>query len=146
MPAALMSPRRPPRLCEAPLYALRTNVMAKSLNLNRRKFIQGGTAGLAALAGISVANGSPSPNAQSTEALKDSDVVLARRKGYLETLQKILPHTTTNELTGRMNGGDKDWEAWIARTGELPPDFESMQSNNFLPDPLVRMDGTTSMP
>jgi len=120
--------------------------MANGLNLNRRKFIQGGTAGFAALAGMSVAGDPKSANTQSTEVLKDSDAVLQRRKGYLETLQKILPHTTTSELTGRMNGGDKDWEAWVARTGELPPDFESMPSNNFLPDPLVRIDGTTSMP
>ena len=71
---------------------------------------------------------------------------MERRKGYLKTLQKILPQTTTNELTGRMNGGDKDWEAWVTRTGELPPDFESMPSNNFLPDPLVRVEGTVSTP
>ena len=45
-----------------------------------------------------------------------------------------------------MSGGDKDWEAWIARTGELPPDFASMPSNNFLPDPLVRVEGTLQTP
>ena len=120
--------------------------MAKTANLNRRKFIQGGTAGLAALAGISVAGDSKSSNTQTTELLKAPDTVLERRKRYLETLQQILPRTTTNELTGRMNGGDKDWEAWVTRTGELPPDFESMPSNNFLPDPLVRMEGATSTP
>jgi len=48
--------------------------------------------------------------------------------------------------TGRMNGGDKNWEAWVTRTGELPPDFESMPSNNFLPDPLVRLEGITNAP
>ena len=116
--------------------------MAKSPNLNRREFIQGGTAGLAALAGMGMAGGSMSANAQSTRRVEGSDAVLERRKRYLETLQKILPRTTANELTGRMNGGDKNWEAWVARTGELPPDFESMPSNNFLPDPLVRLEGT----
>jgi hypothetical protein len=69
---------------------------------------------------------------------------LERRRRYLETLQQILPRTTANELTGRMNGGDKNWEGWLARTGELPPDFESMPSNNFLPDPLMRVDGRQS--
>jgi len=120
--------------------------MAKSPNLNRREFIQGGTASLAVLAGVSIAGGPESASAQSTGLLKESDGVLERRKRYLETLQQILPRTTTNELTGRMNGGDTNWEAWVTRTGELPPDFDSMPSNNFLPDPLVRLEGTRSTP
>lgn len=120
--------------------------MPKKPNLNRREFIQGGTAGLAALAGMRMEGGLKSANAQATAMPKVSDVVLARRKRYLETLQEILPRTTTNELTGRMNGGDKNWEAWVTRTGELPPDFDSMPSNNFLPDPLVRVEGPRSTP
>jgi len=41
---------------------------------------------------------------------------------------------------------DKDWRSWQARTGELPPDFSTMPSYPFLPDPLVfrNNDGTTS--
>ncbi|HEV2379063.1 MAG TPA: alpha/beta fold hydrolase [Terriglobia bacterium] len=120
--------------------------MAKSPKLNRREFMRDGTSGLAALAGMNMAGATKFADAQSTEVLKGSDVVLERRKRYLETLQEILPRTTANELTGRMNGGDKNWEAWVMRTGELPPDFESMVSNNFLPDPLVRLDGTSSTP
>ena len=120
--------------------------MRTSPNLSRRKFIKGGTAGLVALAGIGVPDGSLSANAQTTSGLKTPDAVLERRKRYLETLQEILPRTTTSSLTGRMNGGDKSWEAWIERTGELPPDFESMPSNNFLPDPLVRMEGASGTP
>ena len=57
-----------------------------------------------------------------------SDSVLERRKQYLETLLKILPHTTSTELTGRISAYDKDWEDEIRRTGELPPDFDSMPS------------------
>ena len=114
--------------------------------MNRRKFIEGGTAGLAALAGMIGADSSTLAIAQNSGVHERPDLVLERRKRYLETLQKILPRTTVNELTGRMNGGDKNWEAWVARTGELPPDFESMQSNNFLPDPLVRLEGTGSTP
>jgi hypothetical protein len=69
---------------------------------------------------------------------------LDRRKHYLETLHQILPRTTTSELTGRMSGGDKSWETPLAHTGELPPEFEFMSSNNFLPDPLMRVDGRQS--
>src|ERR1039458_7698839 len=67
----------------------------------------------------------------------DSDAALERRKQYLETLQKILPHTTSTQLTGRISAFDKDWEDAIKRTGELPPDFDSMPSTPGLPDPLV---------
>jgi hypothetical protein len=45
-----------------------------------------------------------------------SDPVLERRKQYLETLQKILPHTTSTELTGRISAFDKSWEDWVKRT------------------------------
>ncbi|MGD0225475.1 MAG: hypothetical protein ABSF71_24370 [Terriglobia bacterium] len=75
--------------------------MTKGPNLNRREFIQGGTAGLAAIAGMSVGEASKAANTQSASALMESDAVLERRKRYLETLQEILPRTTTNELTGR---------------------------------------------
>ncbi|MGO8787636.1 MAG: alpha/beta fold hydrolase [Terriglobia bacterium] len=120
--------------------------MTKTLSLNRREFIQGGTAGFAALAGMSMAGSPLYADAQSTGALNGAAAVLERRKHYLETMQRILPRTTANELTGRMNGGDKNWEAWLARTGELPPDFESMPSNDFLPDPLMRIEGSKSTP
>ncbi|MFC1760902.1 serine aminopeptidase domain-containing protein [Planctomycetota bacterium] len=49
---------------------------------------------------------------------------LARRTKYLEEMKKILPYA-------------HPWEQWLERTGELPPDFESMPSNPFLPNPLV---------
>jgi dienelactone hydrolase len=114
--------------------------------MNRRKFIQCGTASLATLAGVSMADGAKPTNGQATGVLNGSDMVLERRKNYLKTLREILPRTSTSEISGRMNGGDKDWEAWVTRTGELPPDFESMPSNNLLPDPLVRLEGTESMP
>jgi dienelactone hydrolase len=120
--------------------------MARSPKLNRRQFIRGGTAGLGALAGMSLPGSAVPAYPQASAAFQEDDAVLARRKRYLETLQKILPRTTTSELTGRMNGGDKSWEAWLARTGELPPDFEAMPSNNYLPDPLVRVEGTTQTP
>ena len=64
------------------------------------------------------------------------DPALERRKQYLETLQKILPHSTVSELNGaRISALDKDWESWVERTGELPPDFASMPSVPELPVP-----------
>jgi cephalosporin-C deacetylase-like acetyl esterase len=37
---------------------------------------------------------------------------------------------------GRLNPRDRTWEDWLRRTGELPPDFDSMQSVPGLPDAL----------
>jgi hypothetical protein len=73
--------------------------------------------------------------------LAGSDPVLDRRKQYLETLQRILPHTTSTELTGRISASDKSWEDWVKRTGELPPDFDSMPSQPELPEPLLLRSG-----
>ena len=75
-----------------------------------------------------------------------SDAALERRKQYLETLQKILPPTTSNELTGRISAFDKSWEDAIRRTGELPPDFNAMPSIAGLPDPLLLREGARTLP
>ena len=75
-----------------------------------------------------------------------SDAGLERRKQYLETLQKILPHTTSTELTGRISAFDKSWEDAIRRTGELPPDFSAMPSIAGLPDPLLLREGAQTAP
>jgi len=72
----------------------------------------------------------------------DPSRALARRKQYLDDLLKILPRSTSSALTGRMNGGDKVWEDWLQRTGELPPDFDSMPSVAGLADPLVMHEGS----
>ncbi len=39
-------------------------------------------------------------------------------------------------MTGRINAQDRTWEDWLQRTGELPPDFDSLPSQPLLPDPL----------
>ena len=78
--------------------------------------------------------------------LAASDAALERRKQYLETLQKILPPTTSSELTGRISAFDKSWEDAIRRTGELPPDFSAMPSIAGLPDPLLLREGTRTLP
>ena len=58
-----------------------------------------------------------------------------KRRHDLEVLLKLLPPTETN-ITGRINAYDRSWEDWVKRTGELPPAFDAMPSDPFLPDPL----------
>ena len=60
----------------------------------------------------------------------------ARRKQTLdELLQLLSPSNATR--TARISAEDgSSWEKWVKRTGELPPDFASMPSQPFLPDPL----------
>src|SRR5690625_5818897 len=55
-------------------------------------------------------------------------------------LEKLLPSVPPpNE---RMNAfGDRTWRDWLERTGELPPNFEKMPSQPFLPDPLSIEEG-----
>ena len=42
---------------------------------------------------------------------------------------------------GRLNAHDRTWEDWLRRTGELPPDFDSLPSIPGLPDPLIDTGG-----
>lgn len=58
------------------------------------------------------------------------------RQQVLKELQQILLPSRTPP-TGRINAIDKTWEDWVKRTGELPPDFDSMPSLAELPDPLM---------
>lgn len=113
--------------------------MEREKELSRRGFIETGIAGLATAgqAKSSQFGTSPKETRMSGQITTDSDTVLERRRRYLKQLLEILPHSTTNELTGRINAVDKDWEAWVARTGELPPDFDSMPSVAELPNPLL---------
>ncbi len=60
-----------------------------------------------------------------------------RRKQYLDELRGIITPTTLDLSTGRISAQDKTWEEWVTRTGELPPDFDSMPSSADLPDPLI---------
>ena len=59
----------------------------------------------------------------------------AQRQADLDVLLRIL-RPTNEDITGRINAFDKNWHQWQARTGALPPDFESMPSIAGLPDPL----------
>jgi pimeloyl-ACP methyl ester carboxylesterase len=50
------------------------------------------------------------------------------RRQYLEKLQQILPDVPS-------------FTAWLQKTGEIPPDFDSFPRVNGLPDPLHFLDG-----
>src|ERR1700761_2251763 len=50
------------------------------------------------------------------------------RQDYLKKLLQILPP-------------DPSFEAWLKKTGELPPDYNSLPKVNTLPDPLTFLDG-----
>ena len=60
-----------------------------------------------------------------------------------ETLRQLLRvlRPSRPPANGRINAHDKTWEDWIRRTGELPPDFDSMPSIPGLPDPLMTQKG-----
>ncbi len=55
----------------------------------------------------------------------NADDATTRRRGYLAQLRRVLPES-------------KPWEEWLDKTGELPPDFDSLPSIPDLPDPLTR--------
>ena len=57
------------------------------------------------------------------------------RREHLEALLKILT-PSKSDFTGRINAVDKNWEDWVKRTGELPPDFDALPSHPFLVDPI----------
>jgi pimeloyl-ACP methyl ester carboxylesterase len=50
------------------------------------------------------------------------------RQQYLEKLLQILPP-------------DPSFDAWLKKTGEIPPDYDSLPKINTLPDPLKFLDG-----
>jgi len=68
--------------------------------------------------------------------LSASVLTAADRKQELADLQRILPPAGT-QITGRISAQDKSWEDWVRRTGELPPDFDSMPSVPELPEPRL---------
>ncbi len=58
-----------------------------------------------------------------------------RRKEDLKYILSILPPDRTSN--GRVSYKDKVFTDWLARTGELPPDWSSLPSIPDLPDPMV---------
>ena len=61
-------------------------------------------------------------------ALPGRAMTLEERRAYLEKLQQILPDAPA-------------FREWLQKTGELPPDFDSLPRINALPDPLRFLDG-----
>jgi pimeloyl-ACP methyl ester carboxylesterase len=60
---------------------------------------------------------------QPASAMSEQD-----RREYLAKLLKILPSTP-------------QFQQWLDKTGELPPDFDALPRMNWLPDPLRFLDG-----
>lgn len=67
-----------------------------------------------------------------------------RQTQYLDKLLPILRPPRDNAPPVTLK--DKTWFEWQQRTGELPPDFATMPSIPFLPDPLVLHEGTDDIP
>ena len=77
-------------------------------------------------------------------ALQAQPATDKRRQTLDETLQMLQPSRTP--ANGRINAFDKTWEDWLRRTGELPPDFDTMPSIPELPDPLVLHENGRTLP
>ncbi|MGW8268750.1 MAG: hypothetical protein ACWGSQ_20460, partial [Longimicrobiales bacterium] len=73
------------------------------------------------------------------ESGAETDPVLERRREYLAVLRRCLRETVPEPegRTGRVSATAESWEEWLDQTGELPPDFLSLPSLPFLPDPLL---------
>ncbi len=77
-------------------------------------------------------------------SLNAADSTLQKRQDYLSQLLEMVPENPINPSIATPL--DKNWRAWLKRTGELPPDFGSMPSLPFLPDPLVLDEGGKNIP
>jgi len=66
-----------------------------------------------------------------------ADDLLERRRQTLDVLLKNFRPSTPVLPGGRVSAFERTWEDWVKRTGELPPDFDSMPSIPQLPDPLM---------
>lgn len=60
-----------------------------------------------------------------------------------EAIRLLRPSGTPPD--GRINATDKNWEEWVRRTGEQPPDFDKLPSYAELPDPLVIRQGADAV-
>jgi len=74
--------------------------------------------------------------------LTQSDSI--KLKAELERILSWLPDDVVKR--GRVSFFDRTFEDWLARTGELPPDFDQLPSLPFLPDPLVLDEGGDNIP
>lgn len=77
-----------------------------------------------------------------TASAQDQDC----RRQYYDELRGILAPTVLDPTIGRISAHDKTWEDWVIRTGELPPNFDTLRSCADLPDPLIFQDLEGSVP
>ncbi len=68
----------------------------------------------------------------------------SEQKEYLEALLSWLPPDIP--ANGRLSFLDETFIDWLERTGELPPDFSTLPSIPFLPDPLIMDEGGMNIP
>src|SRR5580692_10781297 len=66
--------------------------------------------------------------ALATFSVPASSMTTEERRQYLEKLLQILPDVPS-------------FQQWLDKTGELPPDFDTLPRVNGLPDPLTFLDG-----
>lgn len=67
-----------------------------------------------------------------------------KRKSFLEQILKLLPADYIP--SGHVSFLDTTFKDWLKRTGEIPPDFDTMPSIPFLPNPLVLDEGGKNIP
>ncbi|HQS06017.1 MAG TPA: acetylxylan esterase, partial [Daejeonella sp.] len=67
-----------------------------------------------------------------------------KRKASLSRIMMVLPADKISN--GRISFLDENFQDWLKRTGELPPDFDKMPSIPFLPDPLILDEGGKNIP
>ena len=61
-----------------------------------------------------------------------------KRKHFLdEILQINVKEDHRANISLRITPQDSTWLDWLHRSGELPPDFDKMESHPFLPDPFL---------
>jgi len=83
---------------------------------------------------------------EKAEIQEDSVIAIdtLRQKAVLEKILRLLPPDRPS--MGRVSYLDGTLPDWLARTGELPPDFDRMTSIPFLPDPLIIDEGGKNIP
>jgi dienelactone hydrolase len=87
---------------------------------------------------------SPSFCRSSNSSQNSSQDYKNKQKESLNLVLKVL--RPDNLRSGRVSFLDETFQDWLDRTGELPPDFDSMPSIPFLPDPLVIDEGGKNIP
>jgi cephalosporin-C deacetylase-like acetyl esterase len=67
-----------------------------------------------------------------------------RQQEYLEQIIRL--QEKPEHFDDYVNYHDETWIDWVERTGALPPDFETVPSLPFLPDPLIIDEGGRNIP